>query len=114
VKWERETGYTGDDLYLDWVKSWLIPEPEEGDASAIPPAPPAPPPPEMEVPPAGEASIATLPPRPDDLMSQSSEGGPRSKPQTRLKNASLAKKPARKADTASGEGSNDGASDPPP
>ena len=26
VKWEAETGYTGDNLYLDWVKSWLLPE----------------------------------------------------------------------------------------
>ena len=44
VKWEAETGYTGDNLYLDWVKSWLLPEQEEAEQSDIPPAPPAPPP----------------------------------------------------------------------
>merc|ERR1719409_1205603 len=25
VKWEKETAYTGDNLYFDWVTSWLNP-----------------------------------------------------------------------------------------
>ena len=27
TKWEKETGYKGDDLYRDWVTSWLMLEP---------------------------------------------------------------------------------------
>ena len=27
VKWEKETAYTGDNLYFDWVTSWLNPVP---------------------------------------------------------------------------------------
>merc|ERR1719313_2794880 len=27
VKWEKETAYTGDNLYFDWVASWLNPVP---------------------------------------------------------------------------------------
>ena len=99
VKWEAETGYTGDNLYLDWVKSWLLPEQEEAEQSDIPPAPPAPPPEE------GAQDDASL--RPDDALSRrssrTSDGGPprEIRPAMRLKNLALAKKPQR-AETPSG------------
>jgi hypothetical protein len=95
VKWEAETGYTGDNLYLDWVKSWLLPEQEDAEQNDIPPAPPAPP---QEV----AQEDASL--RPDDAVSQPSDGGPprEIRPNMRLKNLALAKKPPKKAETPSG------------
>ena len=34
VKWEKETAYTGDNLYFDWVTSWLNPVPNVAAAQA--------------------------------------------------------------------------------
>ena len=36
VTWEKETGYTGDDLYRDWVASWLTLEPIRRDSDSEP------------------------------------------------------------------------------
>jgi hypothetical protein len=36
VTWEKEIGYTGDDLYRDWVASWLCPEYIRTDADSEP------------------------------------------------------------------------------